>query len=82
MREAITKSCQELDSPSDLACPRCGLAETLTIEISCSATLSRDGTDARGDHYSDDASSCFCDDCELNSTITHVRVARGPAVKL
>ncbi len=65
----------DLRSDYGLACPDCDNAETLTIGITCSATLSIDGTEDRGDHYWDDTSDCFCDECGLNGTVGEFRVA-------
>lgn len=58
-----------------LTCPDCGCADSLTIDISCSAQLTVDGTTTLGDHYWDDTSSCFCDECGLNDTVGGFRIA-------
>lgn len=70
----------DLRSEYGLACPSCGHAHRFTIEITCSADLTIAGTEARGDHYWDDGSACFCDECGLNGTVAEFRVADGKAV--
>ena len=77
MSKAKTKSPSDLRSEYNLACPECGYAETLSIEISCTAILSTDGTEVHGDHYWDDTSSCFCDDCGHNALVGDFRVANA-----
>ena len=75
MSDDDSKSQCDLRSEYDLACPKCGYAETLTIDISCSAILSIDGTEPHGDHYWDNDSSCFCDECGHNGLVGEFRVA-------
>ena len=77
MSDDDSKSQCDLRSEHDLACPKCGYAETLTIDISCSAILSIDGTEPHGDHYWDNDSSCFCDECGHNGTVGEFRVAEA-----
>ncbi len=76
-----TPPIRNLTTEYGLACPDCGAAERLTIVVSCSATLSIEGTEIRDDHDWDDASSCYCDDCGLNGTVGEFRVADGKAVQ-
>jgi DNA-directed RNA polymerase subunit RPC12/RpoP len=64
-----------LRSEYGMACPKCGWAETLTIDIRCSANLSIHGTEPRGDHEWDETSSCFCDDCGHNGLMAEFCVA-------
>jgi len=75
MSDDTSKSTGDLRSEYNLACPECGYAETLSIEISCTAILSTDGTEVHGDHYWDDTSSCFCDECGHNGLVGNFRVA-------
>lgn len=81
MSRAIKTSRCDLRSEYDMACPRCGQAETLSVEITCTATLSIDGTEANGDHYWDDASACSCDACDHHGTVGEFRVTAGKAVQ-
>jgi hypothetical protein len=81
MSRLETKTRSDLRSEYDMACPQCGHAETLTIEIICSADLTIDGTEPRGDHYWDGDSSCFCDECGHNGTVGEFRVDAGKAVR-
>jgi hypothetical protein len=81
MSKAKSKSPDDLRSEHNMACPECGFAETLTVEISCSAILSIDGTEARGDHYWDDTSACFCDECGHNGIVGDFRVAETVIAK-
>ena len=81
MSDDESKSQCDLRSEYDLACPKCGYAETLTIEISCSAILSVDGTEVHDDHYWDDTSSCFGDECGHNGLVGDFRVAHAAVAK-
>lgn len=63
------KPVEDLRSEYGIACPECGQADRVTIDISCSANLTIDGTEPRGDHHWDETSSCFCDDCGHNGTV-------------
>ncbi len=76
-----TKPNCDLRSEYDMACPKCRQAETLSIEITCTATLSIDGSEANGDHYWDDASACSCDDCDLHGTVGDFRITADKAVR-
>ena len=71
----------DLRSVYDLACPQCGQAETLSIEITCTATLSIDGSEAEGDHYWDETSSCSCDACDHHGTVAEFPVAEASGVQ-
>ena len=71
----------DLRSEYDMACPHCGHADTLSIEIACTATLSIDGSEAHGDHYWDEASSCSCDACDYRATVAEFRITSGKAVQ-
>lgn len=71
----------DLRSEYDMACPQCGQAETLSIDITCTAILSIDGTEAEGDHYWDDTSSCSCDACDYHGTVGDFRITAGKAVQ-
>ena len=75
MSDETSKSTGDLRSEYDMACPECGNAQSVTIEISCSAILTIDGTEARGDHYWDRDSCCFCDECGHNGLVGDFRVA-------
>lgn len=53
-----------------LACPKCGPAETLHIVITCTAVLDSNGTtDDFGEHDWDDSSECLCPECEHATTV-------------
>ena len=75
MSDDTSKIEGDLRSEYRMACPECGYAETLSIEISCTAILSTDGTVTHDDHFWDDFSSCFCDDCGHNGVVGEFRVA-------
>lgn len=79
-RTPIKPRC-DLRSEWSMACPKCGQAETLSIEITCTATLSINGTEAEGDHYWDETSSCSCDVCDHHGTVGEFRVPAGKAVQ-
>jgi hypothetical protein len=71
----------DLRTEHDLACPQCGQADTLSVEITCTAILSIDGTEPQGDHYWDDTSSCSCDACDHHGTVGEFRITSGKAVQ-
>lgn len=77
MSSTETKPRCDLRSEYDMACPQCGQADTLSVEITCTATLSIDGTDAYCDHYWDEASSCSCDVCDHHGTVAGFRITAG-----
>lgn len=81
MSSTETKPRCDLRSEYDMACPRCGQAETLHIEIVCTATLSIDGSEAHGDHYWDEASSCSCDACDHHGTAGEFRIIADDEVQ-
>jgi hypothetical protein len=80
MSGAATQIRCDLRSEYDLACPNCGQAESLSIEISCTAILTIDGTEPCGDHYWDETSSCHCDECDHHGLIGEFRTISGEAV--
>jgi hypothetical protein len=81
MSSAVTKPRKDLRSDYDMACPQCGHAERLSIEIVCSAILSIDGTEPNGDHYWDEASSCGCDVCGRHGTVAEFRITSNRTVQ-
>ena len=81
MSSTVTKPRCNLRSEYDMACPKCGQADTLSLEIVCSATLSIDGTEAHGDHYWDEASVCSCDACDYHGTVAEFRIVADKAVQ-
>ncbi|MEQ1616244.1 MAG: hypothetical protein ABL904_26120 [Hyphomicrobiaceae bacterium] len=81
MSSTTVKPRCDLRSEYDMACPQCGQADTLSVEITCTATLSIDGTDPYGDHYWDEASSCSCTACDLHGTVAVFRATTGKAVR-
>lgn len=81
MSSTAKKSHYDLRSDYGIACPRCGQAETLSIEITCTATLTINGTETNGDHYWDEASSCSCDDCDHHGTAGEFRITPDKAVQ-
>ena len=81
MSSTETKPRCDLRSEYDMACPHCGQAETLYIEIVCTATLSIDGSEAHGDHYWDEASSCSCDACDHHGTVAGFRITANDEVQ-
>jgi hypothetical protein len=81
MNRTINNTHEDLRSNYDMACPRCGQAETLSVEIVCTATLSIIGTETEGDHYWDEASSCSCDACDYHGTAGEFRITATKAVQ-
>lgn len=81
MSSNVSKPRCDLRSEYDLACPKCGQAEMLSIEITCTATLSIDGTEPNGDHYWDETSSCSCDACDHHGSVAEFRVAAASGVQ-
>ena len=75
-----TKPPCDLRSEYDMACPKCGQADTLSVEITCTATLSIDGTEACSDHDWDETSACSCDACDHHGTAGEFRTAPDKAV--
>jgi hypothetical protein len=76
-----TQTRSDLRSEYNMACPQCGQADTLSIEIVCTAILSIDGTEPCGDHTWDETSSCVCDACGHHGTAGEFRVTSGKAVQ-
>ncbi|NOT70901.1 MAG: hypothetical protein HOP09_06320 [Hyphomicrobium sp.] len=76
-----TKPRCDLRSEYDMACPQCGQAEALSVEITCTATLSIDGAEAYCDHYWEEASSRSCDVCDHHGTVGEFRITSGKAVQ-
>jgi hypothetical protein len=81
MRQKQRKTTRNLRSEYGMACPECGAAQTLTINIRCSAILSIDGSEAQGDHEWEPTSDCFCDECGHNGVVADFCVADGEAVQ-
>lgn len=77
-RAKSTARC-DLRSEYGMACPKCGQAEKLTVEITCTATLSINGTEENGDHYWNETSSCSCDACDHHGVVSefHARSKMG-----
>jgi hypothetical protein len=69
MSNTGTETRSDLRSEYNMACPQCGQADTLSIEIVCTAILSIDGTEPDGEHFWDRTSPCFCPDCDLYGTV-------------
>lgn len=80
MSEEASNPRSDLRSAYQMACPKCGQADTLSVEITCTATLTIDGTETLGDHYWDETSSCRCDDCGHHDCVGDFRVAPDKAV--
>ncbi len=81
MRRTPTEPHHDLRGEFGMACPKCGQADKLSVEITCTATLTIDGTDADCDHYWDAASSCHCDDCDLHGSVGDFRITRDWPVR-
>ena len=81
MSSIIAKPHCDLRSAYDMACPQCGQADKLSVEITCTATLSIDGTEANPDHYWDEASSCSCDVCNYHGSVGEFSITSGKAVQ-
>ena len=81
MSSSVTKPRRDLRSEYDMACPQWGQADTLSVEINCTATLSIDGTEANGDHHWDKTSSCGCDVCNHHGTAGEFRITAAKAVQ-
>ncbi len=75
MSDDTSKSTGDLRSALKLACPECGYAETLSIEIRCTAILSAHDIEAHDDYEWDNTSCCFCDECGHNGVVGEFRVA-------
>jgi len=59
----------DLRDTFNLACPNCGQAETLEIDISVLAIVTASGSEPHGDHEWSDNSSCHCPDCRHHGTV-------------
>lgn len=81
MRRQQRKPFCDLRSEYGMACPECGQADKLTIEISCTATLSINGTEDNGVHYWDETSSCSCDACNHRGSVAEFRVPSKKAMR-
>ena len=81
MSNTVTPLHTDVRSEYKLACPQCGQADTLCIEISCSAALTIDGTEPCGDHYWDDDSACCCDACNHHGRVGAFRITADKAVQ-
>jgi len=81
MSNSVTPLRTDLRSEYNLACPQCGQADTLCVDITCTATLTIDGTDANGDHYWDDESLCSCYACNHHGKVAAFRVTASKAVQ-
>ena len=81
MSRIVKKPRSEYPNEYGLACPKCGHSETLSIEITCTATLTIDGTDAGCDHYWDETSSCICDACDHHGVVSEFRSQSKKAVR-
>ena len=81
MSSTTAKPRCDLRSEYDMACPHCGHADTLSIEIVRTATLSINGTEAESDHYWDDASPCSCDACDYHGTAVEFRITADDEVQ-
>lgn len=81
MSSIASKPRSDLRSDYEMACPKCGQAESLSIEITCTATLTINGTETNGDHYWDETSSCSCDDCDHHGTAGEFRIHADKAVQ-
>ena len=66
---SILKRKRDLRSEWGMACPRCGSADSMTLTISCSANLTINGTEPRGDHEWEPTSDCHCDECGHNGVV-------------
>jgi uncharacterized protein (DUF983 family) len=62
-----------------LACPRCGQAERLDVQIVCMAELTIDGIDPIGDHDWNDSCCCRCPACGHGGTIAAFTTPPGPS---
>lgn len=78
---SIEKHKPDLRSEFGLACPTCGAAEELVVEITCSATLTVEGTEPTGDHYWDGNTPCYCDTCGHHGSVDEFRVAEKAEVQ-
>jgi predicted RNA-binding Zn-ribbon protein involved in translation (DUF1610 family) len=59
----------DLKTAFDLACPACGQAEELLIDIRALARVSAYGSEPEGDQEWDRASYCRCPDCGHAATV-------------
>ncbi|MEQ1615992.1 MAG: hypothetical protein ABL904_24805 [Hyphomicrobiaceae bacterium] len=81
MSSTTVKPRCDLRSEYDMACPKCGQADKLTVEITCTATLTINGTKDNGDHYWDETSSCSCDACDHHGVVSDFRSGSKKAVR-
>ena len=65
----------------DLACPKCGQADELNVEITCMAHVTPDSTDPYGDHEWGKASFCSCAQCGHTGTIENFGTTHALAQK-
>lgn len=60
-----------------LACPDCGQAYALDIQIFCMSRVTADGSEPFGDHDWDHDSFCACPDCGHCGAVCDFTVAGG-----
>lgn len=59
----------------NLACPKCGSDEHLTVAIETWAELSADRSKPIGDHVWNESSGCSCTSCGFKAVVENFRVA-------
>lgn len=64
----------DLKTEFKLACPVCGEADRLHVQITCTAELTVDGTEPFGDHKWTDDGCCHCPSCEHTATVADFEV--------
>jgi DNA-directed RNA polymerase subunit RPC12/RpoP len=75
----VSTRAETLREAFDLACPNCGQANVLDVQITCMAHLTADGTDPHGDHEWDDRAACRCTRCGHRGTIGTFRTDKARA---
>ncbi len=71
----------DLRSEYDMACPHCGHADTLSIEIVCTATLSINGTEPNPTTTGTMPRPCNCDACDHHGTAGEFRITADDEVQ-
>ena len=57
-----------------LACPQCGFADYLNVEVRTILELHDSGTDGFNDTHWDENSFCACPECNYEGTVARFRI--------
>jgi hypothetical protein len=72
---------KNLRSEYALACPRCGQAESLIVEVVAEACLTAEGTDIYDDHGWDGLSRCCCEPCGFSGRVCEFSLSSPTKVR-